>query len=330
MNKMMIAPFSIPVSVIMGIYNEPLEWIKQSIDSILNQTFVDFEFIIVNDNPLRYENYIQLKEYQQIDKRIVIVENESNIGLTESLNKALLLAKGKYIARMDADDISLPNRLMLQYQYMEEHLSVVVCGTNFKCIGKNSLLTIPNWLKYDNINIKAQLLFNSCFLHPTVFIRKSILDTYQISYDSSYKQSQDYRMWEILSNCGEFANLRQKLLKYRLSDVQITTISSKQQAKYRDNISLRLKNEWLKNIGIEFSYSDFILCNDFLHIRNCLYNKICTYEDIIRFNVFMKSVYFNPSNKKYNLFIYSFVTGDFFRFSMIDKLKYIYANLFSI
>ena len=224
MNKLMRVPFGIPVSVIMGIYNEPLEWIKQSIDSILNQTFVDFEFIIVNDNPLRNDNYILLNKYQQIDKRIVVVENESNIGLTESLNKALLLAKGKYIARMDADDISLPNRLMLQYQYMEEHLSVVVCGTNFKCIGKNNLLTIPNWLKYDDMNIKAQLLFNSCFLHPTVFIRKSILDTYQIFYDPSYKQSQDYRMWEILSNYGEFANLRQKLLKYRLSDIQITTI----------------------------------------------------------------------------------------------------------
>ena len=78
----------------MGIYNEPLEWIKQSIDSILNQTFVDFEFIIVNDNPLRNDNYILLNKYQQIDKRIVVVENESNIGLTESLNKALLLAKG--------------------------------------------------------------------------------------------------------------------------------------------------------------------------------------------------------------------------------------------
>ncbi|BFK03756.1 hypothetical protein F090043F1_18840 [Parabacteroides goldsteinii] len=94
MNKLMRVPFGIPVSVIMGIYNEPLEWIKQSIDSILNQTFVDFEFIIVNDNPLRNDNYILLNKYQQIDKRIVVVENESNIGLTESLNKALLLAKG--------------------------------------------------------------------------------------------------------------------------------------------------------------------------------------------------------------------------------------------
>lgn len=103
------------VSVVMAIYNEPVEWMRQAIDSILYQSFKDFEFIIINDNPIRVENKEILDEYSAKDSRVIVVLNEENIGLTKSLNKGLAIASGEYIARMDADDIAMPERLRMQY-----------------------------------------------------------------------------------------------------------------------------------------------------------------------------------------------------------------------
>jgi glycosyltransferase involved in cell wall biosynthesis len=98
----------------MGVYKEPLDWLRQSIDSILNQSFTDYEFIIICDNP-RYEEGMELlKKYANSDRRIILLFNNENIGLTKSLNKGLEIARGKYIARMDADDISKPERLTRQ------------------------------------------------------------------------------------------------------------------------------------------------------------------------------------------------------------------------
>ena len=102
------------VSVIMSTYKEPIDWIRQSIDSILNQTFSEFEFIIVVDNPKYKELISVLNDYAEADNRICIMVNENNIGLVKSLNKALSQCNGEYIVRMDADDISLPERIAHQ------------------------------------------------------------------------------------------------------------------------------------------------------------------------------------------------------------------------
>src|SRR5690348_17026682 len=105
----------------MSVYNEQDDWLKQSIESILNQTYQYFEFIIVLDNPNNKAAKRLLERYQQIDNRIKLIYNEENIGLTNSLNKALEVAKGTYIARMDADDISDPRRFEIQYNYFKDH-----------------------------------------------------------------------------------------------------------------------------------------------------------------------------------------------------------------
>lgn len=117
------------ISVIMSIYKEPVEWVRQSIDSILAQTFSDFEFIIVNDRPDRIENTELLNEYKLKDCRIVVLANETNIGLTKSLNRALDIATGVYIARMDADDISLSHRFQTQVDYLDMHPEICGCGS---------------------------------------------------------------------------------------------------------------------------------------------------------------------------------------------------------
>ena len=123
------------ISVIMSIYSEKEEWIKESIDSILSQTFRDFEFIIINDNPKRKENENLLLEYSQKDNRIIVITNKENIGLTKSLNKGLSIAKGKYIARMDADDISFPTRFQKQIDFLDKNTEYVLCGANISYFG---------------------------------------------------------------------------------------------------------------------------------------------------------------------------------------------------
>lgn len=240
------------ISVIMSVYKEPVEWLCQSIDSILLQTFTDFEFIIVNDNPERDANRALLQEYCDKDRRIKVICNDENIGLTKSLNKGLAMAKGKYIARMDADDISMPRRFEKQYDYMEKHLNVAVLGTAFKFIGKGTLLK-QTGLKYDNESIRAQMLLVNCIAHSSVFIRKEILDSHNLKYDEFYRQSQDYRLWELISPFGDFACLHDVLLKYRVSPQQITRSQGGGQSNLASSVRLRFQKAWLKKIGLDFS-----------------------------------------------------------------------------
>lgn len=230
------------ISVLMSIYKEPLEWVEESINSILNQTFSDFEFIIVNDYPTSVDLSKFLYDYSQKDKRIKIISNPENIGLTKSLNIGLKLCKGKYIARMDADDISLPERFAKQVKFMESHPDVIVCGTNIKLIGKFKPFYIKSVFQEDK-DIRGQMLYNSGFVHPTVFIRKSILDKSGIIYDETFQNAQDYKMWYDLRRYGKFANIKDCLLKYRISNIQITSASATSQQLNRNIISSLFQRE---------------------------------------------------------------------------------------
>jgi len=241
------------ISVIMSVYKEPIEWLRLSIKSILKQTFTDFEFIIICDNPLYTEGISILKEYAMSDRRIILIFNETNIGLTKSLNKGLVISKGKYIARMDADDISLPVRFERQYDYMESHPNVIVLGTNIKYIGKGAWKKAGDGIRFNDEEIRSQMLIGNCIAHPTVFIRKYVLDENGLSYDESYKHSQDMRLWEQMWEYGEFANLREKLLMYRLSDQQITKSSTLSQFNLSDSVKHRLQKRWLEGLGYNYS-----------------------------------------------------------------------------
>ena len=116
------------ISVIMGVYNDSI-FLEEAIQSILNQTFSDFEFIICNDCSTESKVEDILKKYAKIDNRIIIINNQVNSGLAKSLNKCLSIAKGKYIARMDSDDRSLPNRFEVEKNLLDNHKSVAVCGS---------------------------------------------------------------------------------------------------------------------------------------------------------------------------------------------------------
>ena len=221
----------------MANYNTPIEYLKEAIDSVLAQTYTNFEFIIIDDASTDSSLSV-INSYK--DPRINLIVNDENIGLTKSLNKAISISRGKYIARMDSDDVSLPQRFSRQVDYMEEHSNVIVCGTWFEKFGEENRIrkpVIPSTEYY-----RCQLLFSDTpitMCHPSTFIRKSMLDQYNIRYDESIKKAQDYNMWVECSRYGEMAILNEVLLRYRTHKKQISLDKQDEQYYYARLISRR-------------------------------------------------------------------------------------------
>lgn len=217
------------VSVIMSVYKEPAEWIRQSIDSILNQTFNDFELIIVNDNPTSADNIRILNEYICRDLRISVITNETNLGLTKSLNKALAKAQGELIARIDADDISLPDRFEKQVAYLKSHPEIIAIGSWVIHIDENNEQT-GDIVKYETCPkwVKAQFLQNSQVCHPASMFRR-VSNGKVVQYDESMKYAQDYALWVNLLQDGDIANIPEPLLYLRTSNQQITSSKKSEQ-----------------------------------------------------------------------------------------------------
>ena len=208
------------ISVLMSVYKEKPEWLEESINSILNQTFKDFEFIIINDNPEGVEQKAVLDKYQKLDDRIVVVQNPHNLGLAKSLNRGLEIAKGKYVARMDADDISLLDRFSIQYHFMEDNLDVELCGGKRKILEDGYIRRISDGILCSEQEIRSAMFFTSPIIHPTVFFRRG-----NLLYNDFFKVSQDYELWErYLELNKKVVNINKFLLLYRMSSCQSSTL----------------------------------------------------------------------------------------------------------
>ncbi|PKH67655.1 hypothetical protein CXF59_07035 [Flavobacterium sp. ALD4] len=244
------------VSVIMAIYNEPIEWIELAVDSILKQTYADFEFIIVNDKPDRKQNLDLLSKYSALDTRITIIDNGENFGLTKSLNKGLRLANGYYIARMDADDIAMPTRFEKQVEFLNKNEEYSACGTRAISIDesgkKNKILRKP----IHNDEIRLNLIIGNPMIHPTMMIRSSIMRDNGLMYDETLRFAQDYDMVRNLIVLGKLHNLSEKLLYYRKSKKQITSVNLEGQNFCANQTRERLILQQLKTMDISLKTKD--------------------------------------------------------------------------
>lgn len=212
------------VSIIMPVYNTVETYLRESIESILNQTFKDFEFIIINDGSTNNAEEVILS-YK--DDRIKYVKNEENLKLIRTLNKGFDLAKGEYIARMDSDDISLPQRLEKQVDFLEKHPEVDVLGTWFQCFPRERKMETF----VDNRSIKECLLINSNNIgHPTVMLRKSTVDKLNIRYDEEAVYVEDYALWLSLIDKVKLANLPEILLNYRIHSENVCNRNTLEQS----------------------------------------------------------------------------------------------------
>ena len=213
------------VSVLMSVYKETTTYLREAIESILNQTYTDFEFVIVGDTPLsdRERIFGVVEEYASMDSRIKFYPNENNIGLTKSLNVGLSHCSGKYIARMDADDISVPTRLEKQVVFMESNPKILASSAWFEFIdeeGKHS----GNIIRHSNSieGIRLDILKNTVMGHP-VSIYHRIINDVEVRYDESMIYAQDYMLWVWILRFGDISNIQEVLLYYRLNGEQITS-----------------------------------------------------------------------------------------------------------
>ena len=232
----------VPIVVLMSVYNEPLDWLKRSIQSILNQTFRDFEFIIVNDNPHRQELKDILKSYDNRDGRIRIIENCENLGPAGAKNKALRSAGGRYIAIMDADDISLPERLKSQYQFLEKNSDIFLVGTSVQITDQNGVLK-EKVIKHKShkLIVNDILTGKLPFYHPTIMFRNE-----GFSYRDKFTVTLDYDFYLVcLSKNKKFGNLKQVLLHYRVSDQSISMTKKQKQVVFK-KLAFKFYSERIK------------------------------------------------------------------------------------
>lgn len=201
------------ITVLMSVYNEKIEWLKLSIESILSQTYRNFEFLIIIDNP-KIDALIcsYISQVSSSDKRIRLIFNEENLGLAKSMNKGISLAQGEYIARMDADDISLPTRFERELDFIEQKKADMV-STNRIFIDEedSELYYAPRINEDPNI----LLPFTTLIVHPSVLVRSDVLRS--MGGYRNFKRSQDYDLWLRMKSAGcNIVILDEYLLKYRI------------------------------------------------------------------------------------------------------------------
>ncbi|SDB22400.1 Glycosyltransferase involved in cell wall bisynthesis [Flavobacteriaceae bacterium MAR_2010_188] len=218
------------ISVVMATYNGE-KFIAEAIDSILNQTFTDFEFIIVNDGSTDATESI-IESYN--DPRIINIKKVKNSGIADSLNTGIAQASGEYIARMDDDDISYPNRLMLQYTFLKANTEYILCCANIDWSHKKN----DNPKLADHEELIINMLFGNPIVHPTVMIRKFIFSTF--SYNPHMVPSEDYDLWSRIFNAGKMHCLKSVLVLYRFDSESETTIRRSEQLKLNVKIAKRL------------------------------------------------------------------------------------------
>lgn len=227
------------VSVIMSVFNSE-KYLGEAVESILNQTHRDFEFIIVDDCSTDGSPDI-LNEYTRKDPRIRLLKNEKNLGLTKSLNRAISQAKGKYIARMDSDDAALEDRLARQVEFMEYHPDVVLLGTAFYEIDASGKELSRKMFPLSDREIRRILIKYNPFCHASVLIRRAALAETG-PYDEHISKTQDYDLWFRLANKGRVANLSDFLMKRRYEGGNISISGENEQLRW----AIRIRKDAIK------------------------------------------------------------------------------------
>lgn len=221
------------VTVLMAVYNGE-HFLREAIDSILNQSYTDFEFLILDDASNDRTREILLS---YSDHRIKIINNEKNIGLTKSLNKGLSIAKGKYIARQDADDISHRQRFEKQVAFLQSNPRVVLLGTQARIIDEKSRV-YQNQGEPKALNHKAilyQFLFENPFIHTSVMFRKNIIYDELKGYNETFVYNQDFELWSRVIKHYEVSNLSETLVDFRNNSQSITKVSDQKLKAFNEN-----------------------------------------------------------------------------------------------
>lgn len=315
------------ISVLMSVFNEKLDYVKLSVLSILNQTYKDFELIIINDNPNLEKNVSDYLNFlTEQNNAITIVNNKKNVGLAESMNIAFSHSSGKYIARMDSDDISSLDRFEKQIKILEDNHYDLVCSY-FEVINENSEIIIKHYSpKYNNSNIDIYLPYTNTIHHPTVMMTRKMFE--KAGKYRNFPCAQDYDLWlRFLDNNAKFYVIKENLLKYRIRNNSVTRkkhFIQKLTLRYIQNLYKMRKRLGYDNYSIE-NYNEYLIKN---HINDEKYVTRCIQEKELN------DKYVKLRNKgsfiKYLLKIKIFIKSDFYRkifLSNFENLLTIYLEI---
>ena len=227
------------VSVLTPIYNTNPEHLRAAIESVLNQTFTDFEFIILNDSPDNQELDKIVKSYK--DKRIKYIKNEYNMGISGARNKLVEMANGEYIAIFDHDDVSMPTRLEQEVDFLDKNPDVGVVSGFMELFGERA--GIRTYPEYD-ADIKMHMTDNCSVSHSACMIRKSVMVENNIWYEGYYSPSEDYRLFARLMEHTLVYNIQGVLIKYRFFAGNTTHVQAARMARAHDEIQTYVRNKF--------------------------------------------------------------------------------------
>jgi glycosyltransferase involved in cell wall biosynthesis len=239
----------------MPVYNTA-PYLMAAINSILWQTYGDLEFIIVDDRST--DGSAQMIDEVK-DIRVKKIFHTEQMGVVASLNEALAIAQGEYIARMDSDDISALNRLEVQNAFMDQNPHIDLCATGF--ITKHPGPVKINPLHHEEI--KVWLLFHCCIAHPTIMVRRSSLDRLGFSYDANYPHAEDYELWNRLASNAQFANLPLNLYYYRIHGGQV----SSRHRQIQDYSARKIRQRQLTQLGMQLSDEEYSILMRLVEFR---------------------------------------------------------------
>jgi glycosyltransferase involved in cell wall biosynthesis len=320
---------NIKCSVVMAAYNAE-NTIETAINSILNQTWENFEFIIINDGSTDKTQEI-IESYK--DSRIKLINNINNEFLPACLNKGISASTGKYILRMDADDISLPDRMDKQVAYMEKYPNIGIAGSWFKIFGnKNSTAQYVE----NSDEIKIKLLYECHLLHPAIIIRKEIIDTYNLFYDETFRKNQDYELFIRAADYTDFGNVQEILFEYCQTDQ-----NEKRNTLNQVNNILNLQKDLFSKLGYsindeqlslfkELNYQNYLSISDkSIEIHSLLEklleaNKVSQFFNQLKFDEYIKNLWLSFARNivKYNAQVIETTKNSTMNFSRLELIYF--------
>lgn len=247
------------VSVVVPVFNAQ-QYLAEAIKSIFNQSYKNFELLVFNDGSTDQSLRV-LRSFS--DDRIRLFESKENRGYIYHLNKGLELAKGKYIARMDADDISLPERFERQVALMEQNPGLGVCGTWFESFNEGGKLSVTQY-PVDDAGIRLMLFYQNAFCHPSVMLRAAVLKQNGFRYEADVMPAEDYHLWVRLAAKAKLANVPEVLFRYRMHEENI----SYKEAQKKDRFTIDIISAYFSNmLDLQLSGSEVAL------YRNIAYSQ---------------------------------------------------------
>lgn len=276
----------VEISVLLPVFKPDARYLRESVESILNQTYGNYEILLLCEGEMDQASKTYLLKL--VDKRIQMIEIPENTGLSKSLNIGIKMARGRYLARMDADDVSVPTRFEIQRQYMEKHRNVDILGGVMKVMGKDEW--IGNILLKPEFRGIKMMFANAGISHPTAFMKKEFFDKSGVCYDESMGGSEDYGLWSAaVSHGAVIDSVKEVVLEYRIHENQASHILSDKMLKWDDEIR---RKQW--GLYHDFRTRELDVLSDFVS------DEKLSYEAESYKKVFLALIIGNQEKNRYD------------------------------